>query len=375
MYQQLHYPNWTDSSGVWFSTITNTDGELVGIKLLHAAIVTGNRYEWGGVIGAEAFAINPLNLKFPDISNSTENIDSALIEEGMHSGQISPDDIPDHWNFELLIALTEAATNSADVLGLYDASGPDSWFSGAGAHGEYMGGESGEEAWNRIARDHPSLELLVDMIAEGDYQSGLLTNVAQNQELPELIPHETLEYSRLRKLAIERFLSNGMWGRRWREYQDQMKCDRGYYHECRQRTSKPVIRGNLSLREGMNYQIKVAIEESRADEDLHDLNMTALKNFRTLIQRYEGDKPFVIGDFKIVDHSGTGMLQWQNDPNTFMQVFLGSDNSMTLTKKHEEIPSPSKPGVEPSALHNITTGFDADKLIKFIDYKEIPNLD
>ena len=125
----------------------------------------------------------------------------------------------------------------------------------------------------------------------------------------------------------------------------------------------------------MNYQIKVAIEESRADEDLHDLNVTALKNFRTLIQRYEGDKPFVIGDFKIVDHSGTGMLQWQNDPNTFMQVFLGSDNSMTLTKKHEEIPSPSKPGVEPSALHNITTGFDADKLIKFIDYKEIPNLD
>lgn len=375
MYQQLHYPTWTDSSGIWFDTITNTDDELVGIKLLHAAIVTGNRYDWGGVIGAEVLAINPLNLKFPDISNSTENIDSTIIEEGMHSGQISPEDIPDHWNFDLMIALVEATSNAADMLGLYNASGPDSWFSGAGARGEYRDGESGEEAWNRIAHDHPSLDLLAEMVAEGDYQSGLLANVVQQQELPEVMPHETLEYSRLRKLAIQRFLSNGMWGHRWREYQDDMKCDRGYYHDCRQHTSKPVTRGHLSLREGMKYQIKLAIEETQSDEEFNDLDMTALRNFRTLIQNYYGEKPFVISDFKIVDHDGTGVLQWQNDPNTFMQVVLSSDNSMTLTKRHEEIPNPSNSGVEPSALFNITTGFDADQLIKFIDHKEIPNLD
>lgn len=375
MYQQLHYPTWTDSAGVWFEAITNTDEELVGIKLLHASIVTGSPYEWGGVIGAEVLAINPLGLKHPDISNSSENVDSMRVEEALNAGKISPDAIPDHWNFDLQIAISEATENTADTLGLYNASGPDSWFTGAGAHGEYRDGESGEETWARIAQDHPSLELMANMIADGEYQSGIMAHVAQNCELPEVLPHVTLEHTHLQNLALERFLSNGMWGFRWRNYQDDVKCARGYYHDCRQYTSKPIVNGALSLDEGMDEQIKQAFAESEADETLSDLDMTALKNFRTLVRHYQGNKPFVIGEFKIVDHDGTGMLQWQEDPSTFMQVKLHADDSMELTKHHKSIPNPSHSGVEAVGVWDITTAFDTNKLIEFIDNKEIPSLD
>lgn len=329
MYQERHYPNW-DNRALWIGdSIKDENSNLVGLRILHPIDEGGETFpEWHGLVKAAIYVINPLNLKYPDNTNSgrddvdiseLEAVDMDELEEKIESL------VNQNFNYHLMAEFYHSVKNSGDLLGVSTSVGYNYWFASFSVIDLYEDGETGAECWDRISKKYGVLDFLASSVSNGELQEGMLSYLERKElELPE--QGHRLDEGNLSKLENELLaLREELVGDLVNE--SDSYCSMGLLHKCKRgNETESKVRGRDTVEEA--YLPAIDKWEKADFKGEHTPNRRSVENFKKLVYAFEGDGYAI---FPTVNDHGDVVLDWKVGPNHFGQAVLAGDGTMHLS--------------------------------------------
>lgn len=313
--------------------ILDSKGDIKGLTVLHAVTEGVGMAEWHGLIKATVYAVNPLSLHHPDNTNTGSqdfSIPAFLPQEQQQAMFMH---LVNNTNYdpELMAAYIESATNICDLLSVELENVHNYWLMGFSVMDLYHEGESPTECWERLRENYGVLDFLVDSIANGELQEGMLNSIERAEvELPEQKKRYTPQMKRI--LVSQIHALKVEWGANMRLNIDRI-CEEGLIHKCIKRDeSTPVQRGRYTPSElylprldewlGTSPEIIVSGQQKQPV-----VNQRSAENYRRLIEVFKGDGYSIA---PMVNRYGDIVLQWRTGPNKMGEAILSGDGAMHL---------------------------------------------
>lgn len=372
MHSGMHYPDWGQRS-VWVRErrILDARGRIAGFVQL-APVVSHDQDEWDGRITANVWAINPLNLHFPDIANSGRIGVSPPAPEA---------DTPEEFNkvltqfaelgvdLDMFNAYESALNGFVELLGLDGVRQVEGyWAVGFGVEGAYEEKETGEEAWARMAKEHGVLDFLEQEISNGELSKGIEAHMSNDDvELPERSNH-WLDYNgNDHKLS---FLMDIFENEQHNLFVQEAheRCASAPRHKCRHFGDRRANNRGTRNNQAMKQKVLKELMDPEAPSSEWLANETSGKNFEALIKEFSGDVRSLRPE---IDDDGNIAIAWNIGPYGTGSAWLNQDGNMVLATKMES-PTPQKLRHREAKSSVGVWKFDPTRLAHFIESGKLP---
>lgn len=372
MYQHRHYPYW-DGDSMWMGNpIVDSEKNIRGLTVLHAVTEGHGMAEWYGLIKASVYVVNPLGLQYPDNTHSGKKdfVIPSFLPQSQQQAMFNHMVNTTKYNPALMAAYVNGVHNTCTLLGAHPQRIHNYWLAGFGILDMYQEGETGAQCWNRLREEFGVLDFLVESVANGELQEGLMNNIAREQvELPETRKTYTPQMKNALKAQI--YSLKNEWGVNMRLGIDRI-CEEGLIHECkRDSETSPQKRGKLTPKE--LYLPRVADWLGTTPEAIMTgqtqpvVNQRSADNYRKLVEVFKGDGYSIEPN---VNKYGDIVLQWRHGPDKIGEAILSGDGAM-----HLDIDYVSRDTIRSAKFVEMQAQieFNEDLLSTFIETGNLPN--
>lgn len=368
MFKQQHYPTWGENpygiSKIPAETPTEQDVYLLLAPEPHKVHPEQDTYVWTGRITLSVYAINPLNLTEPTLNHQGLNYTADTMPPRPATGAADEADafydelMAYGANPDLLGAISSAVANFAELLQVEpDISLADYWFAGVKGGGDYIPGESEEEAMARLLEENPALETAIESIRNGDFHIGVNKGVHEYE--PTAL--QDVERGAGWEEGVKGALAN-LLRRRAVDFADgaDSECANGFIHTC----SKGK-RGKMSL----YRSVRSKYIEKRAE--IPEQAAKSIEDYLSFLKSYGTNRDIE----QVIGYSNNGLItvEWGREGVIFGEfIFLGEgrvSGGVYITKKSSPENLLAGDEIVDTKFSQI---FTADELVEIMDkYQEI----
>lgn len=332
MFKNRHYPLWENKPYALSKISSETDGGSDVYLLLapapHRMNPNADILVWTGKISVSAYVVNPLRLLNPTLNHQGFNYTSDTTPPSLLGSD--PSSVDDFYesvirygaNPDLMTGFANATANFAELFQLEpEVTLTDYWFAGVKAIGDYVDGESSEEAFARLLSDNPAMESAINYMLAGDFTIGIQRGVRNfEHELPELLGDRKHE-SKVEDKAIANLL-----------HKKVMSFASDADHECAQGFIHVCDKG----KRGVNSLYKTIREQYIADKEYLPVEAArSLEDYIAFLKAYgvERDIEQVIG----YANNGFITVEWGREGSILGEfTFMGEgrvSGLISITKK------------------------------------------